>query len=190
MGFIWVIDGGMLTYVNFSSLFFFFLSALLRFLGKNTIESKSMHANKPPKKNIYRALAIIILIGRSKLVLDFAVSLHIIHLAVVIFYTGQLPHNTAWWLTMAAASAVAVILGTWGCRYRELKPISFGGGASSSNNTTAGAGRVDGGPGDGGGADGDEEQGFTRGRGRGRGRDGAGEYEMVRMNENNLETAR
>ncbi|KAM7185149.1 putative integral membrane protein [Naviculisporaceae sp. PSN 640] len=154
MGFIWVIDGGMLT-----------------------------------------ALAIIILIGRSKLVLDFAISLHVIHLVVVSFYTGQLPHNTAWWLTMAAASAVAVILGTWGCRYRELKPISFGGGGGggggTSGNNTSGVNGAAGGSGDGEApADGDEEQGFSRGRGRGRGRDGAGEYEMVRMNESNTETVR
>ncbi|KAK0625218.1 integral membrane protein S linking to the trans Golgi network-domain-containing protein [Bombardia bombarda] len=137
MGFIWVLDGGLLM-----------------------------------------SLAIILLIGRSKLVLDFSLSLHAIHLVVVTLYTGQLPFNTAWWLSMAAASAVSVALATWGCRYRELKPISFGGNGGGRAN--AAASRDDGGESgaqgtDAPGGDDDDEDGFTRGRGRGRGRDGAGE---------------
>ena len=124
-----------------------------------------------------RAVAIVVLIGRSKLVLDFAVSLHAIHLIVVTLYSGQLPRNTAWWLTMAAASAVAVALATWGCRYRQLQPISFGGGGAASA-AGGGSGGDNGGES---GMDGDEEQGFSRGRGRGRGRDGAGEYEMANL---------
>jgi hypothetical protein len=120
----------------------------------------------------------VILIGRSKLVLDFALSLHAIHLLIVTLYTGELPRHTAWWLSMAAASAVSVALATWGCRYRELKPISFGGGGVAS---AAGGNGGENGTGGEAGADGDEEQGMSRGRGRGRGRDGAGEYEMVNM---------
>lgn len=128
----------------------------------------------------YRAVAIVVLIGRSKLVLDFALSLHAIHLIVVTFYSGQIPRHTAWWLSMAAASAVSVALATWGCRYRQLQPISFGGNGGAS--TAGGSGGVNGGGSSGeNGMDGDEEQGFSRGRGRGRGRDGAGEYEMANM---------
>ncbi|KAK3317875.1 integral membrane protein S linking to the trans Golgi network-domain-containing protein [Cercophora scortea] len=146
MGFVWILDGGLLM-----------------------------------------ALAIIFLIGRSKLVLDFALSLHGIHLLVVTLYTGQLPLNTAWWLTMAASNVVSVMLATWGCRYRELKPISFGGNGGGTATAAAAASGGNAGENGGGdlgapGLDGDEEEGFTRGRGRGRGRDGAGEYEMVKMN--------
>jgi hypothetical protein len=121
----------------------------------------------------------VVLVGRSKLVLDFSLSLHAIHLVVVTLYTGQLPRHTAWWLTMAAGSAVSVALATWGCRYRQLQPITFGGGGGA---TTAGGsgGENDGDVGESG-MDGDEEQGFSRGRGRGRGRDGAGEYEMANL---------
>ncbi|KAK5661777.1 hypothetical protein OQA88_9878 [Cercophora sp. LCS_1] len=129
---------------------------------------------------LFMAAALVILISRSKLVLDFAVSLHLIHLLVVWFYTGEIPRHTAWWLSMGSATVVAVGLGTWGCRYRELRPISFGGigggtaaGAGSSGDVNEEGGHHEAG---------DEEQGFsTRGRGRGRGRDGAGEYEMVKM---------
>ncbi|KAL2268307.1 hypothetical protein VTJ83DRAFT_3153 [Remersonia thermophila] len=128
---------------------------------------------------LFMAAAIVVLIGRSKLVLDFALTLHAIHLVVVTLYSGQLPRNTAWWLSMGLASTVSVALATWGCRYRQLQPISFGGGGS----TSAAGGNSNAGRGDGGG---DEEQGFSRGRGRGRGRDGAGDYEMVPVNNESL----
>lgn len=130
---------------------------------------------------------MVILVMRSKLVLDFALSLHVIHLMLVVLYTRQVPRHAMWWACMAASSALAIFLGTWGCRYRELKPISFGGGGSSAANggvsgigegsSSGGAGVGEGGPG----VEGDEEEGFSRGRGRGRGRDGGGEYEMVAM---------
>ena len=127
---------------------------------------------------------MIVLIGRSKLVLDFALSMHVVHLVVVTLYTGALPGNTAWWASMACATGVGVALATWGCRYRELRPIAFGGASSGVGNGSNAGGVSDGGArrfsGDGNG-EGDEEEGFSRGRGRGRGRDGAGEYEMVSL---------
>lgn len=95
-----------------------------------------------------------------------------------------------WWLTMFASSAVSVGLATWGCQYRELQPVFFGGrilgagdgGASSaarasspppSRDTDLEAGH---------GPEGDDASGFVHGgRGKGRGKDGQGEYEMVQM---------
>lgn len=123
-------------------------------------------------------VALVALVARSKLVLDFALTLHFIHLLVVTLYTGFLPRNAMWWATAAASSALTVAGGTYGCRWRELRPINFGGGGSS---------RADAGPSSDpsalenglAAANDDEELGFSRGRGRGRGRDGAGEYEMV-----------
>ncbi|CAP64686.1 uncharacterized protein PODANS_5_9610 [Podospora anserina S mat+] len=125
--------------------------------------------------------AIVVLIGRSKLVTDFALSLHFIHLVVVTFYTGELPKHMAWWVSMACASVLGVVLGTWGCRYRELKPISFGGNGAGNNNGHA---RGQSQPGElrnsnehvRGAGDGEEdlEQGFSRGPRNGRGRDGGG----------------
>ncbi|KAI2467349.1 integral membrane protein S linking to the trans Golgi network-domain-containing protein [Annulohypoxylon bovei var. microspora] len=123
-------------------------------------------------------LAMVALIGRSKLVLDFALSLHFIHLIVVTFYTGFIPRNVAWWTTMLVSSAVTVAGGTYGCQWRELRPISFGGNAKNSNNAE-GSAESAAENGTAGLEQGDEEMGFSRGRGRGRGRDGAGEYEMV-----------
>lgn len=135
---------------------------------------------------------MVLIVIRSKLVLDFALTTHFLHLVTVSLVSGQLPRNFFWYVTMAVSSAVGVALGIWGCQYRELRPVFFGGqqggGGSGGGQTTANgsAGVGPNGEGSSGAADGisagDEEQGFSRGRGRGRGRDGAGEYEMVKMN--------
>ncbi|OLN97706.1 Protein SYS1 [Colletotrichum chlorophyti] len=123
------------------------------------------------------AVAIIILIGRSKLVPDFALTMHGLHLLVTSVYTGRLPRNTMWWGAMGVSSAICIALAVWGSRYRELRPISFGGGGGAASSGDGGAGAVQNG------SAGDEEEGvgFSRGRGRGRGRDGEGGYEMVGM---------
>lgn len=68
------------------------------------------------------------------------------------------------------SAALMTSLGVWACQWRELRPITFG--AKDNSSTSRARDGV-----------GDEEVGHTRGRGRGRGRDGAGEYEMVGMNE-------
>lgn len=140
---------------------------------------------------------MVLIVIRSKLVLDFALTTHFLHLVTVSLVSGQVPRHFFWYVTMAASSAVGVALGIWGCQYRELRPVFFGGqqgssstgggGSQNTANGSAGGGGVGGnGEGSSGAADGiaagDEEQGFSRGRGRGRGRDGAGEYEMVKMN--------
>lgn len=133
----------------------------------------------------YRAVALVALVSRSKLVPDFAVTVHFIHLCVVTFFTGFLPRNLMWWATMLCSTAAVIVMGVWGCQWRELRPIyNFGGnggratggsGASTENGHTGGDPE--------GGGMGDEEMGFTRGRGRGRGRDGLGEYELESIRE-------
>lgn len=125
----------------------------------------------------YSVAAMVFLISRSKLILDFAITLHIIHLLIVTLSTGLLPRTAFWWGTMIASCAVTFLGGTYGCRWRELRPINFGG--RSTANTNGGAGGS--GDAESMGEDGqsDAEMGFSRGRGRGRGRDGGGEYEMV-----------
>jgi hypothetical protein len=89
-----------------------------------------------------------------------------------------------WWMTMMASAVMTVALGMWGCQYRELQPVFFGGGrilGSGSTPAAAANSQVAAEEGHAGlGAEGDDDA-FSRGRGRGRGKDGAGEYEMVGM---------
>jgi hypothetical protein len=69
-----------------------------------------------------------------------------------------------------------IFLGMWACQWRELRPITFGGGSVSRAKETPALPNENGD---------NEERGFMsilgRGRGRGRERDGAGDYEMVAM---------
>lgn len=76
-----------------------------------------------------RIMLLLLLIARSKLVPDFALSLHAIHLLVTWAYTRAVPANWLWWALMGASATLMTVGGVWSCRWRELRPISFGGGA-------------------------------------------------------------
>ena len=120
-----------------------------------------------------RVVSLFILISRSKLVPDFTLTIHFIHLVVTSLYSHSIPQNWLWWLLQMASVALMGSLGVWSCQYRELRPINFGG-SSTTQTAENDIPSSETGPGD-------EEQGYGRGRGRGRGRDGAGDYEMVGM---------
>jgi hypothetical protein len=110
---------------------------------------------------------IVLLIARSKLVLDFALTIHFIHLVTTSLYSHAVPANLLWWMLQMCSATVMISVGTWACQWRELKPINFGGNKAAANPQPAE----------------DDGVGESRGRGRGRGRDGAGEYEMANLNE-------
>lgn len=157
------------------------LSPTFRLLSSHLPSFPTDHPDDLLTWNQHRPLSLTAIVQRSKLILDFALTTHFIHLVVVTLYTTPewtLPRHTAWWLAMGISCLASFLLGSWGCRYRELQPIAFGGhgnNAASNNNNTNGR--------DGGGL-GDEEQGFiTGGRGgrtkRGSRGDLAGDYEMA-----------
>ncbi|KAM0528789.1 hypothetical protein ACHAPS_001280 [Verticillium nonalfalfae] len=84
------------------------------------------------------AIAIILLVSRSKLVPDFAVTIHALHLVITTLYTGRVPRNAMWWACMMASTGLCAALGVWGSRYRELRPIYFGGSGGGGGNGTGG----------------------------------------------------
>lgn len=110
---------------------------------------------------------------------DFVLTLHFIHLVLVSVYSHGLPENWLWWALQFSSAAFMGTLGVWACRWRELRPITFGGSAAAATTQDAAANGNTATPA--GDTTGDEEAGFVRGGRRGRGRDGAGEYEMVAM---------
>lgn len=111
--------------------------------------------------NTNSAIFILLLIARSKLVLDFALTLHAIHFVVTSLYTHAIPSHLFWWALQTASATLMTSLGVWACQWRELRPINFG----AKKQT----GRAD------------DAAGESRGAGRGRGRDGLGEYEMTSL---------
>ncbi|CAG7956010.1 unnamed protein product [Penicillium nalgiovense] len=112
---------------------------------------------------------LLVFVSRSKLVPDFALTIHFLHLITTTLYTHSLPSNLLWWGLQFASAAMMTFLGMWACQRRELEPIKFGGHggstqAGSSSQASAG--------------DGQQESSFGRGRGRER---SLQEYEMDDM---------
>lgn len=83
---------------------------------------------------------LLLLVARSKLVPDFALTIHFLNLVVTSVYTGALPSVRFWWALQAASAALMTFLGIWACRWRELKPISFGAKARAGPDPSDGAG--------------------------------------------------
>ena len=120
----------------------------------------------------YRSvIPILLLIARSKLVADFALTIHGVNLVITTLYTRSIPTHAYWWGVQFCSAALMIALGMWACQWRELKPLSFGGQSKGKAKATdAGSGAADAG------------EGHIMGNGRaGRGRDGGGAYEMVQM---------
>ncbi|KAF2760688.1 hypothetical protein EJ05DRAFT_507947 [Pseudovirgaria hyperparasitica] len=110
---------------------------------------------------------LLLLIARSKLVPDFALTIHFIHLIATSLYTSAIPTYWFWWALQIASASLMVFLGMWICQYRELRPIQFGK-SSRISPTAAMAAATE-----------DDGVGHSRGRGRGKDRDGVEEYEMI-----------
>lgn len=123
-------------------------------------------------------IPILLLIARSKLVPDFAITVHMINLFVTTVYTRSIPTNIYWWALQVCSSGLMIALGIWACQWRELKPMAFGG--SGGGPKGKGKERAGEGAGNGQSPEADDGEGFVMdGGSRGKGRDGAGSYEMV-----------
>ncbi|KAJ5888520.1 hypothetical protein N7495_008561 [Penicillium taxi] len=114
---------------------------------------------------------LLLFVSRSKLVPDFALTIHFLHLIITILYTHSLPANLLWWSLQFTSAGMMTFGGMWACQHRELKPISFGG---WGNNTAASSSQQPA-------ADGQQESSFGRGRGRERSLQSVAEYEMDDM---------
>lgn len=112
---------------------------------------------------------LLLFVSRSKLVPDFALTIHFLHLVTTIVYTRSIPSNLLWWGLQFASAAMMIFLGMWACQRRELEPIKFGGHGGSSQASSSQPS----------GGDGQAESSFSRGRGRER---SLQEYEMDDMN--------
>lgn len=104
-------------------------------------------------------IAQVLVHARSKLVLDFSLTLHFLHLVVVSLYDHEIPRSWLWWGLQATSAAVMIFVGTWACQWRELRPIPFGGNGGGARGVGEGS-----------------SSDVTRSAG-----DGGGNYEMVQM---------
>ncbi|OGM45828.1 protein sys1 [Aspergillus bombycis] len=115
---------------------------------------------------------LLLLVVRSKLIPDFALTIHFLHLLATSLYTHAIPSNLLWWGLQFASASLMTFGGIWACQWRELRPISFGGIAGSSTGQSSGSSSQP--PADRGSP--------SRGRGRERSLQGEGDaYEMAEM---------
>ncbi|KAF2144694.1 uncharacterized protein K452DRAFT_245748 [Aplosporella prunicola CBS 121167] len=110
---------------------------------------------------------LLLLVARSKLIPDFALTIHFLHLLVTSLYSHSIPSHWLWWAVQLASAALMTFLGIWSCQWRELRPINFGGGGGPSRPAKRGDVPEN---------DAQADEGTSYGRGRGRDR---GQYEMV-----------
>lgn len=85
-------------------------------------------------------LFMTFIVGRSKLAWDFALTIHMINLLVVWFYSREFPKSFWWWVLQIISSTILVSLGTYTTRWKELRETFFDGlidsetGSSGNNN--------------------------------------------------------
>ncbi|KAK5114341.1 hypothetical protein LTR62_002593 [Meristemomyces frigidus] len=132
--------------------------------------------------SLVTVIPILLLIARSKLVPDFALTIHLVNLITTIAYTRSIPTALYWWIVQICSAALMTSVGIWACQWRELRtPLPFGGKSSKAKQGAAN-GHASGS----GGAVEEENGGFEMGStSGGRGRDGGGAYEMVEMGQEN-----
>lgn len=74
---------------------------------------------------VFSVLAMTVIVGRSKLALDFTLTLHVINLIISTVYTRAIPTNGLWWLIQGTSTVLMTILGTWTSQWRELRKTFF-----------------------------------------------------------------
>ncbi|OBA16983.1 hypothetical protein METBIDRAFT_33818 [Metschnikowia bicuspidata var. bicuspidata NRRL YB-4993] len=70
-------------------------------------------------------LFVTIIVGRSKLAWDFAVTVHILNVIVVWLYTGKFPASFLWWCLQIISGVILVTLSTYSTRWKELRTTFF-----------------------------------------------------------------
>ena len=63
-----------------------------------------------------------IIVEKSKKVLDFSITLFMIHLCSCVFYNGM-PATWDWWIIHVFSTIVMILLGEYLCARRELDDI-------------------------------------------------------------------
>lgn len=71
-------------------------------------------------------LFVTIIVGRSKLAWDFAITIHIINLIVVWVFTKKFPTSILWWCLQIISGLILLTLSTYLTRWKELRTTFFG----------------------------------------------------------------
>lgn len=73
-----------------------------------------------------RILALVMIVRRSQLIIDFVLTLQFFHLLFTALYDSGFRMTMLWWSTKVAETLIMIFGGRYFCRMRELQPIEFG----------------------------------------------------------------
>lgn len=73
----------------------------------------------------FSVLGLTVVVGRSKLALDFTLTLHGIHFMVCWCVAGKFPASKLWWGLQVVSVLLMLLLGTWSTQWRELRATFF-----------------------------------------------------------------
>ena len=74
--------------------------------------------------SLISVLIITLIISRSKLVWDFALTIHLLNLIIISLING-FPWNFYWWILQLITVILVIILGTYTTRWIELRDTFF-----------------------------------------------------------------
>ncbi|KAJ3176147.1 hypothetical protein HDU87_005525 [Geranomyces variabilis] len=96
------------------------------------------------------AYALVIIVGRSRLCVDFSVTLHVLHLLATAVYSRGVPRSVWWWVVVLTSMVGVAVGGEKLCLRKEMEPIELVGAKkrhasvaavhSGRNNTASGSG--------------------------------------------------
>jgi len=69
------------------------------------------------------ALGLWYIVQRTKLCLDFSVTIYFLHLVACIYYNGGIPTTFSWWLINLVSTMVLCVTGEFLCMRTELQSI-------------------------------------------------------------------
>lgn len=75
--------------------------------------------------SVLTSFIISVIVGRSKLAWDFALTVHIINIVLSVIYNKSFPTHILWWLIQFISSLLIIFLGTYMSRFRELRDTFF-----------------------------------------------------------------
>ena len=66
---------------------------------------------------------VMLIVQRSKYVLDFVLTAHGLFLVGVVVYNKAFPLSPLWWLVQVGQCVIEVVGGRWGCGQREVREM-------------------------------------------------------------------
>ncbi|KAJ3178562.1 hypothetical protein HDU85_005169 [Gaertneriomyces sp. JEL0708] len=73
------------------------------------------------------AILLRFIIKRARLCLDFAATLHFLHLIFSFLYTGHLPRSFFYWFAFLCSLTIMALGGEYLCMQKEMEPIEMAG---------------------------------------------------------------